>query len=63
MVLMLGKFFFPFINLPQLEIGNQLLSLAGLTVAVTFAAIGYALIIGTIFNAPPQASMATIPHL
>ncbi len=57
MVLLLGKFFFPLINLPQLDIGNYFFSLAILTLAVSFAAIGYGLLIGTLFDAPPQASI------
>jgi ABC-2 type transport system permease protein len=57
MVLLLGKFFFPLINLPQLDIGNHFFSLAMLTFSVSIAAIGYGLMIGTLFDAPPQASI------
>jgi len=57
MILMLGKFLFPLIGLPQLMIGNEILPLAILTMAVAVSSIGYGLMIGTIFNAPPQSAI------
>lgn len=57
MVIVLGVYFFPFIGLPQLDIGVEYLALAVLTVCLSLAAIGYGLLIGTVFNAPPQASI------
>jgi len=57
MVLLLGRFFFPIIDLPQLVIGNEFISLTILTLTVSLAAIGYGLVIGTLFDAPPQASI------
>lgn len=57
MVLLLGEYFFPLIGLPQLDIGDEYLALVFLTVFLSFAAIGYGLLIGTVFNAPPQASI------
>ncbi len=57
MVIFLGEYFFPFIGLPQLDIGDEYLALAVLTLCLSLAAIGYGLLIGTVFNAPPQASI------
>lgn len=57
LVILLGEYFFPLIGLPQLDIGAEYLALSVLTLFLAFAAIGYGLLIGTLFNAPPQASI------
>lgn len=57
MVLLIGKLLFPLINLPVLAIGNHHFALVVLTLMVSFAAVGYGLMIGTLFDAPPQASI------
>lgn len=57
MVLLLGKYLFPLIGLPQLVIGSQYGAIFLLTTAVSIAAIGYGLMVGTLFNTPPQASI------
>lgn len=56
-VLALGKFLFPTLGLPTLEIGSHWLTLLALTLSVSVSAVGYGFLIGTIFNTPQQSAI------
>lgn len=57
MILLIGKYFLPLLGLPELHIGESHSALFTLALAVSIAAIGYGLLLGTVFNTPPQSSI------
>jgi len=57
MLIFLGKYLFPYIGLPQLDTGDEYLAMVILTLSLSLAAIGYGLLLGTVFNNAPQASI------
>ncbi len=57
MTLMIGKLLLPLMGLPELYIGESGLALFTLALSVSMAAIGYGLLLGTVFNTPPQSSI------
>ncbi len=57
MIILLGKYVMPLLGLPVLDIGTHWIALAALTVTLDLAAIGYGLLIGTLFNTPQQSAV------
>lgn len=57
LMLGIGVFILPFMGLPQLTIGSNILSLLLLTIAVALAATGYGVVIGSIATSQEQASI------
>jgi len=57
MVLLVGKYVLPLLGLPVLDIGTHLFALIALTSTLSLAAIGYGLLVGTIFNTPQQSAV------
>ena len=56
-ILLIGKYFLPLLGLPELHVGEAKFALFTLALAVSIAAIGYGLLLGTVFNTPPQSSI------
>ena len=57
MVLLVGKYMLPLLGLPVLDIGTHLFALITLTITLSLAAVGYGLLVGTIFNTPQQSAV------
>ena len=57
LIMAMGVYIFPFLNLPSLIIGGRLGTLSMLAVTVALAAIGYGIAIGTIARTHQQASI------
>src|ERR1700757_524542 len=57
LVLVVGKYILPLIGLPVLDIGTHLFPLIVLTITLALAAVGYGLLVGTIFNTPQQSAV------
>ncbi|WP_378187682.1 ABC transporter permease [Aquimarina sp. W85] len=56
MILLLGVFIFPYMRLPELEIGTNILLLYMVAFAAGLAAIGLGILLGTLFNSHEQAA-------
>ncbi len=56
-ILLIGKYLLPLMGLPVLHVGESYFALFTLALAVSIAAIGYGLLLGTVFNTPPQSSI------
>lgn len=56
-ILIIGKYLLPLMGLPELHVGESKTALFVLALAVSIAAIGYGLLLGTLFNTPPQSSI------
>jgi len=56
-ILLIGKYLLPTMGLPELHVGESKFALFALALAVSIAAIGYGLLLGTVFNTPPQSSI------
>jgi len=57
LMLLIGEYLFPLLHLPELNIGNQWLSLLLLTVLVSATASGYGILIGSVASSQKQASV------
>ncbi|RLD85780.1 MAG: hypothetical protein DRJ09_12495 [Bacteroidetes bacterium] len=57
LMLLIGEHLFPLLDLPELNIGNQWLSLLLLTVLVSATASGYGILIGSVASSQKQASV------
>ncbi|MBN2481054.1 MAG: ABC transporter permease [Bacteroidales bacterium] len=57
LILLMGIYFFPVVNLPALQTGSNLGMLSLMTLATAFAAIGYGIAVGTITRTHQQASI------
>jgi ABC-2 type transport system permease protein len=57
LVLVVGKYILPLLGLPVLDIGTHLFALIALTITLALAAVGYGLLVGTIFNTPQQSAV------
>ncbi|MEO8762308.1 MAG: ABC transporter permease [Bacteroidia bacterium] len=57
MVLLVGKYVLPLLGLPILNIGTHLFALVALTISLALAAVGYGLLVGTLFNTPQQSAV------
>lgn len=57
LILIMGIYFFPLINLPELQIGSNLGMLSFMAVATSLAAVGYGVAVATIARTHPQASI------
>jgi ABC-2 type transport system permease protein len=57
MILLIGIHLLPLLDLPVLHLGNHGVILWLLTAAVGLTAVGYGLMIGTLFDTAPQASI------
>lgn len=57
LILLMGMHFFPLINLPALQIGENLGMLTLLAFATSLASIGYGILVGTVARTHQQASI------
>lgn len=57
LVLAVGKYVLPLLGLPVLNMGTHLFSLIILTATLALAAVGYGLLVGTVFNTPQQSAV------
>jgi ABC-2 type transport system permease protein len=57
LMLLIGVYLLPYLDLPKLNIGHQWLAILLLTMVVSAAASGYGILIGTIFSSQEQASI------
>ena len=57
LMLLIGVYLLPYLDLPKLDIGHQWLAILLLTMVVSAAASGYGILIGTIFSSQEQASI------
>jgi ABC-2 type transport system permease protein len=57
MVLLVGVYALPLLGLPVLSLGTHVFSLIALTIALALAAVGYGLLVGTVFNTPQQSAV------
>ena len=57
LVLVVGKYVLPLLGLPVLDIGTHLFALIVLTITLALTAVGYGLLVGTIFNTPQQSAV------
>lgn len=56
-MLAVGIFILPLMGLPKLQLGSGIMALAIISVCIAFAAIGYGLLVGTLFNTHQQAAV------
>ncbi len=56
-MLAVGVFVMPLLGLPKLQLGSGIMALAIISVCIAFAAIGYGLLVGTLFNTHQQAAV------
>ena len=57
LMLLIGVYLLPYLDLPRLDIGHQWLAILLLTMVVSAAASGYGILIGTVFSSQEQASI------
>lgn len=57
MVFALGKYLFPVIGLPELQVISSWWVLIAVTICISFAATSYGLLLGTTFNTAPQTAI------
>lgn len=57
LILLLGLYILPLMGLPELHVGEAYGALFGLALTISIAAVGYGLLLGTVFNTPPQSSI------
>jgi len=56
-MLAVGVFVLPLLGLSKLELGSGIVALTVISVCIAFAAIGYGLLVGTLFNTHQQAAV------
>jgi ABC-2 type transport system permease protein len=57
LIMLMGMYLFPLINLPALQIGENLTMLVLLAVATSLGSIGYGILVGTVARTHQQASI------